>query len=167
MRALIPEPAVCCAAQRGCESTVTGIVDKPYSYSVTPQNPQKNHSRQHFWPHLSLGRWVKGLSCGFGRFQTIMNGHVDNAHGESLRCTREKRVGRFDFRGGILDHRTGGASQAHLRISVECRLPMPNFAREHFAPGRVCSRNLLPTCTSGAAGASRSCPRRRPFSTRD
>ena len=30
--------------------------------SVTPRNPQKNHSGQHFWPNLFLGRWLKGLS---------------------------------------------------------------------------------------------------------
>ena len=29
---------------------------------LTPQIPQKNHSGQHFWPNLFLGRWLKGLS---------------------------------------------------------------------------------------------------------
>jgi len=29
---------------------------------LTSQNPEKNHSEQHFWPNLFLGRWFKGLS---------------------------------------------------------------------------------------------------------
>jgi hypothetical protein len=45
-------------------------------------------------------------------------------------------VGRFDFCGGFLDHhRKGGVSQAHLPISLVCRLLTPKFAKEYFAPG--------------------------------
>jgi hypothetical protein len=29
---------------------------------LTPRNPQENHTGQHFWPNLFLGRWLKGLS---------------------------------------------------------------------------------------------------------
>jgi hypothetical protein len=32
---------------------------------LTPQNPQKNPSGQHFWPNLFLGRWLKRLSWCF------------------------------------------------------------------------------------------------------
>jgi len=30
--------------------------------TLTPRNPQKNHSGQQFWPNLFLGRWLKGLA---------------------------------------------------------------------------------------------------------
>ena len=30
--------------------------------ALTPQNPEKNHAGQHFWPNLFLGRWLKGLA---------------------------------------------------------------------------------------------------------
>jgi hypothetical protein len=36
-----------------------------YPTSLTPFNPQKNQSGQHFWPNLFLGRWLKGLSWCF------------------------------------------------------------------------------------------------------
>jgi len=44
------------------------------------------------------------------RFQTIMKQWVGNAHGgQPVRGMWEKRVGRFDFCGGFLDHhRKGG-----------------------------------------------------------
>jgi hypothetical protein len=34
---------------------------------LTPQKTQKNHSGQHFWPNLFLGRWLKGLA--FQKFE--------------------------------------------------------------------------------------------------
>ena len=30
--------------------------------SQTPRNSQENHSGQHFWPNLFLGRWLKVLA---------------------------------------------------------------------------------------------------------
>jgi hypothetical protein len=32
----------------------------PDSHALTPRNPQKNHSVQHFLPNLFLERWLKG-----------------------------------------------------------------------------------------------------------
>ena len=39
--------------------------------SLTPQNPQENHTGQHFWPNLFLGRWLKGLA--FQKFKKSMS----------------------------------------------------------------------------------------------
>ena len=50
-----PPDQDCGSIQKLSAKSSTALI----STAVTPRNPQKNYSGQHFWPNLFLGRWLK------------------------------------------------------------------------------------------------------------